>query len=72
VTELAITHEDFQKFGNSSIAKPASSLKQSKSYFVDRRLIDRIEATGHANFRNYFTFLRFEAGGGELQALTNA
>ena len=44
----------------------------SKRYFVDKRLIERIEATGTGSFRGYFTMLRFQASGEELQQLTNA
>jgi chemotaxis protein methyltransferase CheR len=38
---------------------------------VDKRLVERIEATGTGNFRAYFTMLRFQASGEELQQLTN-
>ncbi len=38
---------------------------------MDKRLVERIEATGTGNFRGYFTLLRFQASGEELQQLTN-
>jgi chemotaxis protein methyltransferase CheR len=38
---------------------------------VDKRLVERIAATGTGNFRGYFTMLRFQASGEELQQLTN-
>lgn len=43
----------------------------SKRYFVDKRVISRINATGLANFRSYFSFLRFEPEQKELQHLVN-
>ena len=39
---------------------------------MDKRLVERIEATGTGTFRGYFTMLRFQASGEELQLLTNA
>ncbi len=44
----------------------------AKRYFVDRRLQERIQATGAADLRAYLLALRFEdAGGAELQHLIN-
>ena len=45
--------------------------ENSKRYFVDKRLIERIEATGSGSFRSYFVMLRFETTGEELQKLVN-
>ncbi len=67
-----ISEEDFQKFREFFYRKTGISFETSKRYFVDRRLVDRIEATGNESFRAYFTFLRFQASGEELQLLTNA
>ncbi len=46
--------------------------ENSKRYFVDKRLLQRIELTEHQSFRGYFTYLRFQASGEELQAVINA
>ncbi|MER2494303.1 CheR family methyltransferase [Catenovulum sediminis] len=43
----------------------------SKRYFVDKRVISRIKATGHEDFRSYFSFLRFDPSQSELQYLVN-
>ncbi len=43
----------------------------SKRYFVDKRILSRIRATGQDTFRSYFSFLRFEQGNNELQHLVN-
>lgn len=69
---ITITGEDFQKFREFFYRKTGIHFEDSKRYFVDKRLVDRIEATGSGTFRSYFTLLRFEASGEELQALTNA
>lgn len=69
---IVITDEDFQKFREFFYRKTGILFEDSKRYFVDKRLVERIEATGHANFRSYFTFVRFQASGEELQALINA
>jgi chemotaxis protein methyltransferase CheR len=67
----AITDEDFLKFKEFFYRRTGISFERSKRYFVDKRLIERIEATGTGTFRGYFTMLRFQASGEELQQLTN-
>jgi chemotaxis protein methyltransferase CheR len=72
LAEITISDEDFQKFREFFYRKTGILFEDSKRYFVDKRLVERIKATGHSNFRSYFTFMRFQASGEELQALTNA
>ena len=67
----SISIEDFLKFKEFFYRRTGISFEASKRYFVDKRLVERIEATGTANFRGYFTMLRFQASGEELQQLTN-
>jgi chemotaxis protein methyltransferase CheR len=71
--ELApvITSEDFFKFKEFFYRKTGINFEPTKRYFVDKRLIERIEATGTENFRGYFTLLRFQPSDEELQQLTN-
>jgi chemotaxis protein methyltransferase CheR len=69
--ELTISQEDFLKFREFFYRKTGIQFDDSKRYFVDKRLIERIEATDSGSFRNYFMMLRFEASGDEIQALTN-
>jgi chemotaxis protein methyltransferase CheR len=66
-----ITNEDFLKFKEFFYRRTGISFEASKRYFVDKRLAERIEATGTGSFRGYFTMLRFQASGEELQQLTN-
>jgi chemotaxis protein methyltransferase CheR len=71
MAEITISEEDFQKFREFFYRKTGIQFESSKRYFVDKRLVERIEATGSDNFRSYFTMLRFQASGEELQQLTN-
>ncbi|HEY5512703.1 MAG TPA: protein-glutamate O-methyltransferase CheR [Geomonas sp.] len=71
MAEITISMEDFLKFREYFYRKTGIQFDDAKRYFVDRRLIERIEATDSRNFRNYFMLLRFEASGDELQTLTN-
>jgi chemotaxis protein methyltransferase CheR len=66
-----ITDADFQKFAEFFYRKTGIHFDDGKRYFVDKRLIDRIESTGAENFRAWFVALRFEADGAEMQRLVN-
>lgn len=70
--QVTLTDADFLKFREFFYRKTGIHFDDSKRYFVDKRLIDRIEATGAEDFRSYFIALRFEAKGEELQTLVNA
>jgi chemotaxis protein methyltransferase CheR len=66
-----ISLEEFLKFREFFYRKTGISFEASKRYFVDKRLVERIEATGSDNFLGYFALLRYEDSGVELQQLTN-
>ena len=66
-----ITLGEFEKFRDFFYRKTGIRFEDSKRYFVDKRIIERIEKTGHENFRSYFTFMRFQASGEEIQQLIN-
>jgi chemotaxis protein methyltransferase CheR len=68
----AISDGDFLKFRDFFYRKTGIHFDDGKRYFVDKRLMERIEATGSDDFRSYFIALRFEAKGEELQQLVNA
>ena len=71
MAEINISEDDFQKFREFFYRKTGIQFESAKRYFVDKRLVERIEATGSESFRSYFTLLRFQASGEELQQLTN-
>lgn len=66
-----ITEADFEKFREFFYRKTGIQFDGTKRYFVDKRLVERIDATDSENFRNYFVKLRFETSGEEMQALVN-
>lgn len=69
--QIAISNEEFYKFREFFYRKTGIYFDDSKRYFVDRRLIQRIKAVEAENFRAYFVMLRFEASGEEMQHLIN-
>lgn len=69
--DAVITEEDFQKFREFFYRRTGIQFGPSKRYYVDKRLAERIRATGSDRFRDYFMLVRFEASGQELQTLTN-
>lgn len=71
MTKIVINDDDFQKFREFFYRKTGIGFEPTKRYFVDKRLVERVEATASGNFRSYFTMLRFQASGEELQQLTN-
>lgn len=71
MTVPSISEEDFHKFREFFYRKTGIQFEESKRYFVDKRLLERMAETSNTVFRNYFTMLRFQASGEELQVLTN-
>jgi chemotaxis protein methyltransferase CheR len=71
MTPAIISQDDFLKFQEYFYRKTGIRFEDNKRYFVDKRLVERIGHSGSANFREYFSRLRFEADGTELQALVN-
>lgn len=66
-----ISEAEFLRFRDFFYRKTGIYFEINKRYFVDKRLLQRIHATRHDGFRDYFTFVRFQASGEELQELTN-
>jgi chemotaxis protein methyltransferase CheR len=71
MTASTVSQDDFLKFQEYFYRKTGIRFEDTKRYFVDKRLVERMGHTGSANFREYFSKLRFEADGTELQALVN-
>ncbi|WP_247871687.1 MULTISPECIES: protein-glutamate O-methyltransferase CheR [unclassified Azospirillum] len=69
---IAISDEDFARFQEFFYRKTGISFDAKKRYFVDKRLVDRVEALRLRDFREYFTHLRFQVSGEEVQTLINA
>ncbi len=71
MNEQTISSEDYAIFSEFFYRKTGISFETTKRYFVDKRLLERMNATEHKTFRSYFTMMRFEVSGEELQHLTN-
>ncbi|MTV29795.1 chemotaxis protein [Rhodoblastus acidophilus] len=72
VSEIArITQQDFEKFYEFFYRKTGIVFTDKKAYFVERRLLERMQATGSETFRDYFSTVRFQASGEEWQQLVN-
>lgn len=67
-----ISDQEFDKFAEFFYRKTGIKFEPTKRYFVDKRLAERIRETQSESFRQYFTSLRFQASGEELQRLTNS
>jgi chemotaxis protein methyltransferase CheR len=68
---LDIPPDEFDQFCDFFYRRTGMRLDAKRRYFIDRRLGERMTATGRSVFRDYFSFLKLQAGGGELQALIN-
>jgi len=69
--EVAITDLEFVKFREFFYKKTGILFGSNKRYFVDKRISSRIREVGCKTFREYFTMMRFQASGKELQELVN-
>ncbi|KNY24203.1 protein-glutamate O-methyltransferase CheR [Methylobacterium sp. ARG-1] len=68
---ILVTEEEYEKFYEYFYRRTGISFSGKKEYFVEKRLLERIAKTGSDSFKSYFTLLRFQASGEELQHLVN-
>jgi chemotaxis protein methyltransferase CheR len=66
-----ISQEDLQRFCEFLYRRTGMSFMEGKRYFIDRRLEDRIAATGSSSFQAYFSLLRADADH-EIEHLINS
>ncbi len=71
-TQPTLSAEEFARFCAVFYRHTGIQFSEQKRYFVERRVQDRIRATGSEGFRDYFALMRFESSGRELQCLVNA
>ncbi|MCF8483253.1 MAG: chemotaxis protein [Rhodospirillum sp.] len=64
--------EEYAKFCEFFYRKTGIWFQKERRYYVDRRISDRIRMTGSESFRDYFTMVRFQTSGEELQVLVNS
>jgi chemotaxis protein methyltransferase CheR len=68
---LAITEPEYQKFCEYFYRRTGISFGDNKRYFVDKRLIDRIQKTKAESFERYFDGLRRRDASDEIEHLIN-
>jgi chemotaxis protein methyltransferase CheR len=66
-----ISPEDVQRFCEFLYRRTGMSFREGKRYFIDRRLEERITATGTSSFQAYFSLLRADADH-EIEHLINS
>ncbi len=67
----SVTGEEFQRLCDFLYRRTGMIFTESKRYYVERRVIERIRATGTATFASYFAHLRADVGG-EVEQFINA
>jgi chemotaxis protein methyltransferase CheR len=68
-----ISDDEFHSVQDFFYRKTGIVFGDSKRYFVDRRLLDRMAAIGVTSMRSYLTHLKYRDGAGcELQSLINS
>jgi chemotaxis protein methyltransferase CheR len=66
-----VTPEEFSRLCDFLYRRTGMLFKEDKRYYVERRVRDRISATGSTSFTSYFARLRSDSGG-EAEKLVNA
>ncbi|MCY0899727.1 MAG: protein-glutamate O-methyltransferase CheR [Firmicutes bacterium] len=66
-----ISHEDFTRFRDIFYHRTGIFFEVNKRYFVDKRLMERMDATGSRDFRSYLFLLNDPDGRDEWQELVN-
>lgn len=69
---FSMTVEEYAKFIEFFYRKTGIQFQDNKRYYVERRIIERMEKTKSESFRDYFNLVRFQMNGQELQLLINA
>lgn len=67
-----MTFDEFVKVRDYIYRKSGIFFGDNKQYYVEKRVRDRMAATGHQSFGSYFMSLRFENSNKEWQELVNA
>jgi chemotaxis protein methyltransferase CheR len=67
----ALTAEEFHRLCDFLYRRTGIVFTEAKRYFVERRVVDRMTATGAVTFASYFAHLRGDVGG-EVEQFINA
>jgi chemotaxis protein methyltransferase CheR len=66
-----ITRDEYQRLGDYLYRRTGMTFNESRRYFVDRRVAERMTATGATSFASYFARLRSDLNG-EVEKFINA
>ena len=66
-----ITQEEYRRLCDYLYRRTGMTFNEARRYFVDRRVADRMAATGATSFASYFARLRSDLGG-EVEQFINA
>lgn len=66
-----LTTGELERFRDFFYRKTGIYFESQKAYYVEKRLQDRMHALSSPTFADYFSILRFDPQGRELQALVN-
>ncbi|MEI9994684.1 MAG: protein-glutamate O-methyltransferase CheR [Rhizomicrobium sp.] len=66
-----ITHEEYRRLCEYLYRRTGMTFNETRRYFVDRRVADRMAATGASTFADYFARLRGDIDG-EIEQFVNA
>ena len=69
--DVHVMQDDVRRLCEFLYRRTGMSFDDSKRYFIDRRLAERIAATGSGSFQSYFALLRSDADH-EIEHLVNA
>ncbi|MDQ2106093.1 CheR family methyltransferase [Azospirillum isscasi] len=68
----AVTDEEFARFCEFIYRRTGLSYGASKRYFIDRRILERVERSGVSSVQSYLALLRFDSTGRELEEIINS
>ncbi|WP_286192077.1 protein-glutamate O-methyltransferase CheR [Roseomonas genomospecies 6] len=67
-----VTDEEFARFCEFIYRRTGLSYGEAKRYFIDRRILERVERSGVSSVQSYLALLRFDSTGRELEEIVNS
>lgn len=67
-----VTDEEFARFCDFIYRRTGLSYGEAKRYFIDRRILERVERSGVSSVQSYLALLRFDSTGRELEEIINS
>ncbi|HEY0836965.1 MAG TPA: protein-glutamate O-methyltransferase CheR [Azospirillum sp.] len=67
-----VTDEEFSRFCEFIYRRTGLAYGEAKRYFIDRRILERVERVGVSSVQSYLSLLRFDTSGRELEEIVNS